>query len=136
MRVLGVVFESNVMRYVLVEVTEQGEELIQSNKILISDTRSKDAVKVFSTALQSVFNGCDVSLVGIKEKPESGVCKYRAGAAALKMEALLLLAAVKAEVKFVSGSKIKSCDMPIERLSKFHVDAFKAAIVASQDYRR
>lgn len=84
MRVLGIEFAGSNMNYVLLEKTEDGLKLLQSNRLAVGGTRSRDALIAFQRAVQTTFNATAPTLIAIKEKPEKGT--LQAGAAALKME--------------------------------------------------
>jgi hypothetical protein len=125
MRVLGVEFSGSTMNYVLLEKTADGFDVLQSNRLAVGGTRSRDALIAFQLAVQTTFNATAPTLIAIKEKPEKG--RLQAGAAALKMEGIVL-ANAPCRTEFVSGIRINNC----EDTASIHVylqPAFRAAAV-------
>ena len=132
MKVLGIEFASSQMTYVLVERAANGQRSITgSNRLSLGDTRSRDALRAFQSAVQTLFNDTAPDLVAIKEKPEKG--NLQAGAAALKMEGIVLANAPCA-TEFVSGARINKCDDTAGSLRAYHQPAFKAAVVVLTDH--
>ena len=127
MKALGIEFSSNKLIYVLVE-TLNGQFFIQSkNKLELSDTRDREALIAFQTALRTVYTATAPDVIGIKTKPEKG--QMSAGAAALKMEGISL-ASSPCPVHFLSGSKINACQAHEDGMKKYQIPAFKSAILA------
>lgn len=125
MKVMGVEFAGSNLHYVLLELNDKNEvHVIQSNRLVIGDTRSRAALISFQTAVSALFNAATPQLIGIKAKPESGAMK--AGAAALKMEGIVL-ANSPCEVDFVSGVRINKCTAENPALFAYLQPAFKAA---------
>jgi len=124
MNVLGVEFSSNKLNYVLLACDGGQFQVSQSNRLELSDTRSRESLRAFQNAVAVLINGTKPNIIGIKDKPESG--QMRAGAAALKMEGILL-AAAPCDVEFVSGKRINACDEGTG-LKAYHQPAFKAAL--------
>jgi hypothetical protein len=125
MRVLGIEFAGSNMNYVLLEKTHDGFNLLQSNCLAVGETRSRDALIAFQSAVKTTFNATAPTLIAIKEKPEKG--GMQAGSAALKMEGVVL-ANAPCPVEFVSGSRINKCDRTAS-IHKYLQPAFKAAAV-------
>src|ERR1022692_3989436 len=108
MKVLGIEFASSQMNYVLVEHLENsGFSILGANRLSLGDTRSSTDLRAFESAVRTLFNDMVPDFVAIKEKPEKGA--MRAGAAALKMEGIVL-ANASCPTEFVSGAKINNCD--------------------------
>jgi len=130
MRILGIEFASSQMTYVLLEDAIGDQPSIKaSNRVSLGDTRSRDALRAFQTAVLTLFNNAAPDLVAIKDKPEKGT--LRAGAAALKMEGVVLANAPCA-TKFISGARINKC-APSSELHSYQQAAFKAAAAALED---
>jgi len=127
MKALGIEFSSNKLIYVLVESLD-GDLLVQSsNRLELSDTRDREAIIAFQTALMEVYNATTPDVIGIKAKPEKG--QMSAGAAALKMEGISL-ACSPCPVHFLSGVKINACEAPVDGMKKYQIPALKSAILA------
>ncbi len=126
MRVLGIEFAGSNMNYVLLEKAEEGLNLVQSNRLALGETRSRDALIAFQRAVQTTFNATAPTLIAIKEKPEKGAMQARA--AALKMEGIVLANAPCA-TEFVSGNRINKCE-DTASIHRYLEPAFKAAAVA------
>jgi hypothetical protein len=119
------------MNYVLVERAADGQlSIVGANRLSLGDTRSSEALRAFQSAVQAVFNDMAPDLVAIKEKPERGA--MQAGAAALKMEGIVL-ASAPCPAKFVSGARINKCANTASSLNAYHQPAFKAAASALAD---
>jgi len=124
---LGIEFSSNKLIYVLVESLD-GNTLVQSsNRLELSDTRNREALVAFQTALRAVYNATAPNVIGIKAKPEKG--QMSAGAAALKMEGISL-ACSPCPVYFLSGVKINACEAPEDGMKRYQIPALKSAILA------
>ena len=131
MKVIGIEFASSDMNYVVLDRNASGTlEVSASNRLSLRETRSPDALRAFQQAVQTLIEDTCPTRIAIKEKPEKGAMK--AGAAALKMEAIVL-AATACEVRFVSGARINKCSDPEIPLCAYHYPAFKAAACASED---
>jgi hypothetical protein len=126
MNVLGIELESNRMNYVLLVGEGEEFEVAQSNRLVLTDTRSRESLRSFQDATSAMFNGTKPDIIGIKDKPESG--RMRAGAAALKMEGIMLACAT-CDVDFVSGKRINACDNG-DGIKAYLQPAFKAAVAA------
>lgn len=89
MKVIGVEFAGSQLIYVVIELNDKNEVcVLQSNRLVLGDTRSRDSLVAFQNAVSTLFNATSPNLIGIKAKPEGGT--MRAGAAALKMEGVVL----------------------------------------------
>ena len=128
MKILGVELASNKLNYVLLVYQGDAVEIAQANRLQLTSTRSPDALRAFQSAVSALLTGANPDRIGIKSKPESG--QMRAGAAALKMEAILL-AAAPCPVEFVSGARIVACE-DCDGLKKYHQPACKAASVIAR----
>jgi len=127
-KVMGVEFSASTMHYVLIELAEGNEiSVVQANKLILGDSRSRDALVAFQSAVSALLKLVSPNLIGIKDKPESG--KMQAGAASLKMEGILL-ANSPCEVDFVSGARINACTVSDDKLRAYSRPALKAAHMA------
>lgn len=127
MRVLGIEFESNRMNYVLLNGSRDAHTIEQRNRLELGDTRSREALVAFQTAVATIYNTARPDIIAIKSKPESG--RLRAGAAALKMEGVAL-ANSPCNVSFVSGQKINQCAADSDSLLRYQLPAYRTAVVA------
>ncbi|PMR76063.1 DUF3010 family protein [Billgrantia endophytica] len=127
MKVLGIEFSGNSLHYVLVEEGGEDFQVLQSNRLVLAETRSRDALIAFQNAMQTLYNATAPDRVAIKEKPESG--RMKAGAAALKMEGITL-ANAPCPVEFISGARINQCTASRGVLPKYFEPALRAAVVA------
>jgi len=127
MKALGIEFSSNKLIYVLVEMSDGVLSVLSSNKLELTNTRDRDALVSFQTALKAVFNATAPDVIGIKTKPEKG--QMSAGAAALKMEGISL-ACSPCPVHFLSGAKINACNAPEDGMKKYQIPSLKSAILA------
>ena len=127
MKVIGIEIDSNRMNYVVVELIN-GEKVIRnSSRIILSETRSRAALTSFQDAIKTLYNSVSPDLIGIKEKPEAG--KMKAGAAAMKMEGIIL-ANAPCNIDFVSGKRINQSNASDENLYGYLQAALKAADAA------
>ena len=127
MKALGIEFDSNKMHYVLIEGSVDDYDILQSNRLKLGETRSRDSLIAFQNAIKTLFNSASSGIVGIKDKPESG--RLRAGSASLKMEGITL-ANTACEVIFISGAKINKCKATDDNIFGYLQPALKAAIIA------
>jgi len=126
-KVLGVEFSSSQMNYVAIRSNGDAYEVITSNRMTLSGTRDRNALIAFQDAAKTLLNDVGPDLLAIKEKPEAG--RMQAGAASLKMEAILLANAPCA-VDFVSGARINQTDDEGLTLYAYLQPALKAAVAA------
>ncbi|MGK2915948.1 MAG: DUF3010 family protein [Porticoccaceae bacterium] len=126
MKVLGIEFASNQLTYALIEGTPEKYTVAQNNRLVLTGTRSRDALVAFQDAVITLYNACSPDAISIKEKPESG--QMQSGAAALKMEGIAI-ANSPCDVEFVSGAKINACNEEASDIPKYYSPAFKAAFV-------
>ncbi len=128
MKVMGVEFAASNMNYVVVELTDKNEmNVIQSNRLVLGDTRSRASLIAFQNGVSTLFNAAAPNLIAIKSKPEAGA--MMAGAAALKMEGIVL-ANSPCDVDFVSGARINKCEVVDPALFAYLQPALKAAHAA------
>jgi len=128
MKVMGIEFAGSYLNYVVIESNDKGAvQVVQSNRLVLGETRSRDSLVSFQNAVSTLFNTASPSLIGIKTKPEAGAMK--AGAAALKMEGIVL-ANSPCEVDFVSGARINKCPAEDPALFAYLQPALKAAHAA------
>lgn len=131
MKIVGIEFASNHMNYVVLDRDKLGEmEVLAANRLSLDDTRSCDALRAFQRAVQTLLKDTSPALIAIKDKPERGT--MRAGAAALKMEGILL-ANSPCDARFISGARINKCEGPEAPLNAYHYPAFKAAACAASE---
>ena len=69
MKALGIEFNSNKLIYVLVEMSDGDLSVLSSNKLELTDTRDRDSLVAFQTALKAVFNTTAPDVIWIKAKP-------------------------------------------------------------------
>lgn len=124
MRVLGIEFNAKFLNYVLLDVGEENTKIVTANRLTLADTRSKDALRAFQDAVQSMYNVTKPDQISIKTKPEKGTMS--AGAASLKMEGIAL-ANSPCDVEFVSAHKIAKCAIADGLVKKYLEPAYKAA---------
>ncbi|HEY5579679.1 MAG TPA: DUF3010 family protein [Rhodoferax sp.] len=128
MKVMGIEFAGSHLYYVVIELNDKNDvHVLQSNRLVLGDTRSRDSLVSFQNAVSTLFNVASPNLIGIKTKPEAGAMK--AGAAALKMEGIVL-ANSPCEVDFVSGIRINKCAIEDPALFAYLQPALKAAHAA------
>jgi hypothetical protein len=128
MKVMGVEFSASNLNYVVIELKDKQEwKVIQSNRLVLGETRSRDSLVAFQNAVSTLFNTAVPDLIGIKSKPESGA--MMAGAAALKMEGIVL-ANSPCEIDFVSGARINKCLVEDPALFAYLQPALKTAHAA------
>jgi hypothetical protein len=131
MKVIGIEFAANDMNYVVVDGGPEGAiNITASNRLTLADTRSPDGLRMFQHAVRTLISDLAPDIVAIKQKPEKGA--MAAGAAALKMEALVL-ATVPCSVRFISGARINKCNAPTVALKAYHLPAYKAAACTCSD---
>lgn len=126
MNILGVEFEAKKLNYVLLVCDGDEFNIAQCNRLELTETRSRASLRAFQNAVTTMLNGTQPQIIAIKDKPESG--QMRAGAAALKMEGILL-ASAPCDVEFVSGKRVNDCE-PGQSIKAYHQNAFKAAVAA------
>lgn len=126
MRVLGVEFVASNMIYVLLEKSESGLVVKQKNRLALGETRSSEALIAFRQAVQTTLNDNLPDRIAIKLKPEKGV--LQAGAAAIKMEGIVL-ASAPCPVDFVSGARINKCAAVDSSLAAYFHPAYKAGVI-------
>lgn len=128
MKVMGIEFAGSHLNYVVIELNDKNElQVIQSNRLVLDATRSRDSLVSFQNAVSTLFNAASPNLIGIKAKPESGSMK--AGAAALKMEGIVL-ANSPCDVDFVSGARVNKIAVEDSSLFAYLQPALKAAHAA------
>jgi hypothetical protein len=126
---MGVELNGSELRYVVLHFGGEGHwEMSAANRLVLTHTRSGAALSAVQSAITTTLNEATPDLLAIKAKPESG--QMRAGAAALKLEALLL-ASASCEVDFVSGSRVNKVGEDGGALRRYLVPAFKTALAAA-----
>lgn len=125
MRILGIEFESSNMNYVGIS-DEDDTHVITSSRMTLGGTRDRDALVAFQNATRTLLNDFNPDVIAIKTKPESG--QMRSGAAALKMEGILL-ANAPCSVEFVSGKRINAIEDDGVSLYRYLQPAYKTALV-------
>ncbi|WP_018878682.1 DUF3010 family protein [Thioalkalivibrio sp. ALE28] len=127
MKVLGVEFSSFNMNYVVIRSNGDSYEVITSSRMTLGETRDRNALVAFQDAVKTLLNEVGPDLLAIKGKPEAG--RMQAGAASLKMEAILL-ANAPCDADFVSGQRINKTDDEDPSLYAYLQPALKAAVSA------
>lgn len=127
MKVLGVEFSSFHMNYVAIRPNGDSYEVMTSSRMTIGGTRDRNALVAFQDAVKTLLNEVDPELLAIKEKPEAG--RMQAGAASLKMEAIVL-ANAPCVADFVSGRRINQTHYEDPSLYAYLQPALKAAVAA------
>jgi len=125
LKIIGVEFDANRACYVAVE-GEDAEDvaMVSWGTVRLEETRDAPAARSFAGEVARILATVSPTVVAIKAKPENG--QMRAGAAALKMEAILL-AEAPCEVVFLSPQRLK----PIQDrdgLYAYLQGAWKAAV--------
>jgi hypothetical protein len=127
MKTVGIDFEGRSLLYVVVTLQDDGTRLVgESGKFGLDDTRAASAIAAFERGIVEVFGMAAPDRVAFKAKPESG--QMRAGAAALKMEAIAM-ARAPCEVVFVTPQKTNAVADP-EGLFAYLKGAYKAAVAS------
>lgn len=125
MKSLGIELDSNRLCYVVVtREAADGATVVASGKLQLAETREADDVRLFATEIGELVEKLAPDRIAIKAKPESG--QMRAGAAALKMEAILL-AKTSCDVYFLTPQRLKLID-DNPALFVYLQGAWKAAI--------
>lgn len=131
MKVLGIEFAASQTTYVLLERSNDGTIVVkQSDRMFLGGTRSCEALRAYQSAVLTLLNDTAPDVIAIKDKPERG--GMQAGAAALKMEGILL-ANVTCKVEFVSGVRVKKCSVTETSLHAYFQPALKTAHVVLED---
>jgi hypothetical protein len=127
MKIVGVDFDANKALFVVVEGEFAGTpEIVDTRRIQLEDTRSAEEMKKVRDDIRDFLAKHGAETISIRSKPENG--QMRAGAAALKMEALVLSESANAEVSFVSSVKAsKMAEAP--GLFAYFQTAYRAAAV-------
>lgn len=131
MRIMGVEINAAELRYVIINVEAEARYDIEAaNRLTLSDTRSPAALSAFQSAVITTLREMRPDLLAIKSKPEVG--RLRAGAAAMKIEGILL-ANAQCEVDFVSGARVNKVEDQENDLHGYLQPALKCAIAANSD---
>jgi Holliday junction resolvasome RuvABC endonuclease subunit len=128
MKCIGIDFDANRLNYVVVNGGNAGDtRVVTSGKLTLEDSRDADAVRTFSVELAEILGGISPDVIAIKSKPENG--QMRAGASALKMEALLLVRS-SCPVYFLSAQRVEKAAEKNDDLYAYQQSAWKAAVSA------
>ena len=132
MKIIGIELASNTMNYVVIEKDEDAITTCGANRIILTDTRSREALTAFQDAIKTLYNSIQPLKIGIKEKPETG--KMKAGAASMKMEGIIL-ANAPCEVDFVSGKRVNKSKAKDDSLYEYFQPSLKTAdaVLASME---
>ena len=114
------------MNYVLLESHQDSYVVQASNRLSLGDTRSRDSLVAFQHAVIVTLTSTAPDKIAIKAKPEKG--NMRAGAAALKMEGIVL-ANAPCPSEFVSGARINKCAAADNSIYAYLQSALKTAAV-------
>lgn len=126
MKSLGIEFDANRMNYVVVTRNASDENtVVTSGKLSLEDSRDAEAVRFFSSAVREMVNIIGPEIISIKAKPENG--QMRAGATALKMEALVLAHSLS-PVYFLSSQRVEKAAANNGDLYAYQQGAWKAAV--------
>lgn len=128
MAVLGIDLDSKTLRWVEVHRVGESHEAGASGRIILAATRDVEEMKRFAKTLKDVMDEVAPKKIAVREKPEAG--RIRAGAASLKMEAIILSLA-QVPVEFVGTAAINKCHEAHARLKEAEIPAFKAAVCAA-----
>lgn len=124
MKVLGIDFDANKASFVLVSGTHEEAGIEHKERLQLGETRSQADMAAFRDSVRRILELCAPDAISIRAKPENG--QMRAGAAALKMEAIVL-AESTAPLEFVSSVKAsKQADR--DGLFAYLQPAYKAAM--------
>lgn len=125
MKVVGVDFDASKALFVVVEGDAAGDcAVVETRRMQLDDTRSASAMKAVRDEIRDFLSAQAADAISIRAKPENG--QMRAGAAALKMEALVMAESGGADLSFVSSVKAgKLPDAP--GLFAYFQTAYKAA---------
>lgn len=125
MNILGIELESNRLAYVYVRhETSTYPRVLQRGKLEIGSTRDASDIRKFADELRVLLGSLSPEAISVKAKPESG--QMRAGAAALKMEAILV-ASTSCPVHFLTPQSLKAVEDNPD-LFAYLQDAWKAAV--------
>ncbi len=124
MRIIGLEFDSKKMNYVVLQRTDDGYEIKDANRIILSETRDRQALVAFQDAIKALYDSVQPDFIGIKSKPETG--RLRAGAASMKMEGIVL-ANASCKVEFVSGKRVNQSDASNNNYFSYLQPALKTA---------
>lgn len=125
-KVLGIDFDAKKASFILVGRNSEEVEVGLKERLELSDTRSRSAMGEFRDAARRIIESSVPDMIAIRAKPENG--QMRAGAAALKMEAIIL-AESPVDVVFISSVKAnKQADG--EGIYAYLQPAYKAAMAS------
>ncbi|MBY3432851.1 DUF3010 family protein [Rhizobium laguerreae] len=125
MKTLGIELDSNRLCYVLASGTSpEDATVVGSGKLQIGETREADDVRKFAAEIADLVQSLAPDRIAVKAKPENG--QMRAGAAALKMEAILVAKTV-CDVYFLTPQRLKRIE-DNGALFAYLQGAWKAAI--------
>ncbi|MCV9964141.1 DUF3010 family protein [Pararhizobium sp. BT-229] len=125
MKILGIELDSNRLCYVLASGSSPEDvTVIGSGKLQIGETREANDIRKFADEVADLVKSLAPDRIAVKAKPESG--QMRAGAAALKMEAILI-AQTACDVYFLSPQRLKPIEDKAE-LFAYLQGAWKAAV--------
>lgn len=127
MRVLGIEFVGSDMLYVVLDDVDGSKTVGPGSRVSLGETRSRTALMAFQNAVATLMNETAPDRVAIKSKPENG--SMRAGAAALKMEGIVL-ANCRCDVDFVSGARVNKAEVIPNKMYGYFQPALRAAIAA------
>lgn len=125
LKILGIELDSNRLCYVLAAGTSPTDASVSaSGKLQMGETREAVDIRKFAAQVTSLLADLSPEVIAVKAKPESG--QMRAGAAAIKMEAILI-AQSACDVYFLSPQRLKPIDDNAD-LFAYLQGAWKAAI--------
>lgn len=125
-KALGIDFDAKKAGFILVKRSGDSVEIGHKERLELSDTRSQEAMTGFRDAVRRIIEASAPDRIVIRSKPENG--QMRAGAAALKMEAIIL-AESPVNVVFVSTVKANK-QHDGEGIFAYLQPAYKAAMAS------
>ena len=129
MKVLGIDFDARKALFVLVTMEDDQPVVVDRATLTLGETRVAPDLKKFQSEMLDVLRHLAADRIAIKGKPENG--QMRAGAAALKMEGLIM-AAADVPVEFVSGVAADKVEK-IDGIFAYQQSAYRAAVVGFKD---
>ncbi|NTF17662.1 DUF3010 family protein [Agrobacterium rubi] len=128
-KVMGIDFEGKTACFVVVAKAGDDTNVVFKERAELAETRSRDDMVLFRDAVRRIMKDAAPDRISIRGKLENG--QMRAGAAALKMEAIIL-AESTVDVAFVSSVKAKK-QPDADGLFGYLQPAFRAAMAGLAD---
>lgn len=128
MRSLGIDFEGSDTIYVVITDADGTRRMETSGRIVLGDEREATDLRAFHRAVSTLLHDTKPDVIGMKKKPHGG--GMSAGAAAIKMEALVLIAADSPVKLFTPQHLSRRVTYDGDGVYKYLHDAARAAIAA------